>query len=389
MMRRAVFTSSLLALAVLVTGCSVEDGPPSATEGAGHGAIAGAMEVAEPPLQLFTVDADGVTGILDLLDGTTAQIDDVGAPGGLASDGRYVFITTAEGIQVVDSGVWTWDHGDHFHYYRAPARVIGVVAGSGPTTVATGPLSTAGSTAIVFEGSGEAVLLDNAALSRGEIAETFRIDVAAPVVVAPLGDGAAMASAGGVEIITAAGEAIASDVTCTTPSGSITTRAGLVIGCAEGAVVLASADTAPELVPLPVGAVAPTEFAARKGRPTVAAVAPEVGFWLFNARARTWELVPTSSALVRVVAVDDAEDHVVALDTDGRVRVFRGADEIAVTEPLTTDSTGASLVVDGQRAYLNNAASGVVHEIDYADNARIARTLETPTSPAYFTEVGR
>lgn len=392
MTRRSTFAVCLLVIGVLFTGCSsatLSATSPTAAAPTGHGAIAGAAEVAEPPLQLLTVDADGATGVLDLLDGTTARIDGVAAPEAVATDGRYVFISTTQGVQIVDSGVWTWDHGDHFHYYRAPSRVIGVVAGSGPATIGTGPLSTAGSTSIVFSGSGEAVLLDNASLARGEIRETFRIDVAAPVVAAPLGDGAVLARAGLVEIVDSAGETMTADTACTTPSGSIATRAGLVIGCAEGAVVIASAAAAPELVPIPAGALAPTAFDGRKGRPTVAAIAPETGFWLLDARARSWELVSSTADLTRVVAVDDAEGHVVALDAEGRVRVFRGTVEIAVTEPLTADAAGASIMVDGQRAYLNDAASGVVHEIDYADNARVARTLKTPTTPAFFAEVGR
>ena len=34
-------------------------------------------------------------------------------------------------------------------------------------------------------------------------------------------------------------------------------------------------------------------------------------------------------------------------------------------------------------------AARVVHEIAYADGARIARTLATPTVPTFFAEVGR
>ncbi|MDR2293918.1 MAG: ABC transporter [Microbacterium sp.] len=393
MMRRTAAAQGLLALAVLVTACSSAATPaaPSSNDATAtdHGVIAGAVEVAEPPLQLLTVDGVGAVGILDLLDGSSSRIDGIAAPSALATDGRYAFISTADGVQIVDSGVWTWDHGDHFHYYRAPARVIGIVAGSGPATVAAGALSTAGSTAIVFAGSGEAVLLDNTALAAGKIVERFRIDVDAPVVVAPLGDGAAIARDGRLDTVDAAGEILTAGSTCTTPSGSITTRAGLVIGCAEGAMVIASVDTAPELVPLPQGALAPADFAGRKGRPRVASVAPGAGFWMLDARARTWTLVPSSVPLVRVVAADDADEHVVALDTDGRVRVFRGTSESAATEPLTGDPANSSLVVDGQRAYLNDAASGTVHEIDYGDSARIARTLQTPTAPAFFAEVGR
>jgi len=93
-----------------------------------------------------------------------------------------------------------------------------------------------------------------------------------------------------------------------------------------------------------------------------------------------------------VTAVDDEAGHVVALDTDGRVRVYAAAtgEEIAATDVLVgAPDAATSLTVDGQRAYLNDPAAAVVHEIDYADGARIARTLDTPTSPAFLSEVGR
>lgn len=386
---------ALLALALALTGCASASGPsapPSASSapaGEGHGAVSGAEEVAEPPLQILSVDAHGAVGILDLLDGAATTLDPVGSPTALASDGRYAFVTTEEGAEVIDSGVWTWDHGDHYHYYRAEPRVIGTVPGSGPVVVATGPLSTAGTTGLFFGGSGEAVLLDNAALSRGEIVERLRIDAAAPGLLAPRADGAALVSGGEVRLLDEEGEETGAPAPCPDASGAITTRAGLVVGCADGALLLGESD-AVERIPIPGGAPAPAALDGRKGRPTVAGVAPGAGYWLLDTRARAWELVRVDADLVRVVAVDDADGHVVALDAEGRVRVFVDGVEVAVTEPLVSGpAEAAALVVDAQRAYLNDPLGGVVHEIAYADGARVARTLEPAVAPALFTEVGR
>ncbi|MNI96861.1 hypothetical protein D3C73_1553990 [compost metagenome] len=47
------------------------------------------------------------------------------------------------------------------------------------------------------------------------------------------------------------------------------------------------------------------------------------------------------------------------------------------------------LTVDAQRAYVNAPAEGLIYEIDYADDARIARTLDLPTKPVHFAETGR
>lgn len=404
-------SKSLVALPLAVAciglaGCSAGAGPADddgAPAGDGHGEIEGAAEVAEPPLGLISVDAAGAVGLLDLLNEEQSELGTVGAPLGLATDGRYAFVSTDDGVEVVDSGRWTWDHVDHFHYYRADARIAGTVEGEGPAEISTGMLSTAGSTGVFFAGSGEAVLLDNAALADGEVAERFRIDVGAEDgLVAPLGEGALVSDGDSLVFHDAEGEATGTTVPCSDAAGSITTRVALAVGCADGAILATATDGDVELehVPFPDGAGsdngsdagAVTAFAARKGRPTVAGLTEQRGFWLLDTREREWTRVDTDQALERVVAVDDEDGHVVALDADGRVRVFTAetGDEIAATEPLLDEVTDSvSLTVDDQRAYLNDPSAGVVHEIDYAGDARVARTLETSPAPDFVAEVGR
>lgn len=367
--------------------------------GDGHGEIAGAAEVAEPPLALVTVDAEGNAGMLDLLNEEQSDLGAIGAPEALATDGRYAFVSTADGVEVIDSGRWTWDHVDHFHYYRAEARLVGTVEGEGPARISTGMLSTAGSTGLFFAGSGEAVLLDNAALAEGEISERFRIEVDADQgVVAPLGDGALIADGDTLVFHDADGEATETSAPCPDASDSITTRVALAVGCGDGAVLATATDDAVELehVPFPDGtdveAGAVTAFEARKGRPTVAGLAAERGFWLLSTRERTWSHVDTAHELERVVAVDDADDHVVALDAEGRIRVLdaESGEELAATEPLVGEVTeNVSLTVDDQRAYLNDPSAGVVYEVDYAGEARVARTLEPSPVADFVAEVGR
>ena len=378
-----------------VSGCS---GPPPAgtappSSAAGHGAITGAEEVAEPPLMLLSVDERGEVGLVDLLDGAASAVGRIGAPRALASDGRYAFVTTDAGIEVVDSGAWTWDHVDHFHYYRAAPAILGTVRGDGPAVVATGPLATAGSTGIFFEGSGEAVLLDNEALSKGRIEESFRLRTgAARGIVAPWGEGAVIAVDGVLRYHDGAGTPSGAEAACADPAGSITTRAGLAIGCAEGAVLVTGEAGRPafEQLPFPGDGPRPAGYDGRKGRPTVAGVTGGDGFVLLDTREGAWSKVATGRALVRAVAVDDEAGHVVALDGEGRIRVYAAGVEIAATAPVVVGDPGAaSLWLDAQRAYIGSPAEGVVREIDYADGARIARTIETPTRPVFFAEVGR
>ena len=399
------------ALALLgLAACSAASPPPASTAPAadaapdadGHGRIAGAAEVAEPPLGLLSVDADGNAGLLDLLDGATSELGRVGSPLALASDGRFAFVSTRAGLEILDSGRWTWDHVDHFHYYRAEPRPVGTVPGGGAATVVAGPLSTAGTTGVFFPGSGEAVLLDNGALAEGRVSERFRIDTGEDRgLVAPLGDAALLAAGGELTHLSPDGEPAGASAACTAPSGAITTRVGVVVGCAEGAVLATAGASggAPRLETIPYpdagGAERATEFAGRKGRPTVAGLAGGAGgsgFWLLDTRERSWRHVPSGTPLARIAAVDDADAHVVAVDTTGRVRVFDGGTgrELGATEPLVAEVTPeVALSVDEQRAYVNDPEGGVVHEIAYAGEVRVARTLETPTAPRLVAEVGR
>jgi hypothetical protein len=387
MYRRTALT---LITAIALTACT--ETPP--TNDQGHGAIAGAAEVAEPQLHLVSIDAEGKTSMLDLLNGTETALPDIETANTVTTDGRYVFATNETGVSIIDSGVWTWDHVDHFHYYRAEPRMLGRVEGHGEASISTGMLSTAGNTGMFFPTSGEAVLLDNKALSEGRISETFRLKGTPHAgLIAPLGQGALVSEsedgvvAARLNVTDADGETQES-IDCAEASGTITTRVGLVVGCADGA-VLATGEGL-EKIPYPAGAAAPaTSFAGRKGRPTVAGIGDGTGIWLLDTRERSWHWLETTTPVQQAAAVDDAETHVVAVGKDGSVQVYDAeGSQLAVTKPLV-DSANADLMVDGQRAYVNDVAEGVVYEIDYADRARVARELELKVKPVHLAETGR
>ncbi|WZH35189.1 MAG: ABC transporter [Microbacterium enclense] len=392
-------------LVVALTGCAAS--PPSASvpatpEPAGdtHGHIEGAAELAEPALGLTSIDAEGRVSHLDLLEETTADLGTVRAPVAMHSDGRYLFAADDTGVSIVDSGVWTWDHVDHFHYYRAEARILGHVAGEGVAVVATSNSSTTGGTGLFFPGSGDAVLLDTEALSNGEIVETFRLPGAPGAgLVVPAGSFAAVAAADEVTVHTADGSAVGEPVTCVEPAGTITTRVGAIIGCRDGALLVHIDDESPvvERIPYPEGATAPraTSFANREGRPTVAAVAGDEGVWLLDTRERAWTLLPTPEPVVQATAVDDRDANVLALTVDGRVLVLDGdtGAERAASVPLVGASLAAgqpvSLIADQQRAYLNGPAEDRLWELDFADDARIARVFTPALTPVFVAETGR
>lgn len=377
---------------LMLAGCAA--GAPAAEEPItpppDHGAHAGADEAGEPQTAVLSVSPEGEVTALDLLTGDDTSIGSVDVPSAIASGGRYGFVTTASGVDIVDGGAWSWDHGDHFHFYRGEPGIRGSVAGEGPVVVSTPPLATRGATGLFFS-DGTAVAIDMAALDEGEIDEWFRIDTGADSgVVAPAGSYAVIASSGTARVYDDAGEETGATADCADPSGAIATRVGTVIGCDDGA-LLATSDAGPvefERIPYPADSPRATAFAGREGRPTVAALSGKNAFWLLDTRARTWSRTEVDQALTDVVAADDVDGNVVAIDADGRVRVYgSNGSERGATEPIADEAS--TLVVDAQRAYLSAPSAGIVYEIDYADDARIARELTPGSGLAVSTVVGR
>jgi hypothetical protein len=384
-------------LALTVTACST--GAPSADSSTGtarpHGYVAGASESQEPEVRLLAVSATGATALHDLLTEETTELEDVDAPEHSATDGRFLVTSDADRTTIVDGGSWTVDHGDHTHYYAAEPRVVGTIDGGGRVAVHSSETMTT----ITWPDRAEAVVLDREALGQGEVDETARIDAS---VLLPMGEQLVAADGDTVRVLDPDGEATdaadTADTTeqaCTDPAGGIVTRAGAVVGCADGAVVVDDTGE-PSFVDLPDGAERPTAFAARAGRPTVAGLAGTTGFWLLDVRQGSWRLVPTDRPLRAVVAVDDEDEHVVGVDDSGRVVVVTAATgKVATTEPLIDARAGDTgtdpaplLQLDAQRAYLADPTDGSVHEIDFADGARVARTIELPVAPVAFAEVG-
>ncbi|WP_065961041.1 YncE family protein [Curtobacterium sp. UCD-KPL2560] len=394
--RALTTTAATIGLALGLAACSTTDagsgtGPGSGSgSGSGstssstakpHGYVAGASEAQEPQVRLLAVGPDGASAVHDLLSGEATGLDRVDAPTHSATDGRFLVTTTAERTTVLDGGAWTVDHGDHTHYYAAEPRVVGTLAGGGPVEVHSSETTTT----ITWPERGEAVALDRAALGQGDVVETARV---AATVLLPTADGLVAGTPEGVQLLDAEGAPTGTPQACADPAGGIVTRAGAVVGCADGAVVVGE-DGSTKTVALPAGAERPTTFAARAGRPTVAGLAGTTGFWLLDSREGTWQLVPTERPLRAVSAVDDEDGHVVAVDDAGRVVVVTASTgAVATTAPLVDPAAGPVLQLDGQRAYVADASGARVHEVDFADGARVTRTIDLPVAPTALAEVG-
>lgn len=356
-----------------------------------HGYVEGASELSEPALSLLSVSEAGQVSLLTLTDLSSQDITTLDHADHVATDGRFLAAgLDGGGVALVDSGVWLVDHGDHQHYYRAPARSLATL-----TDLSGAPFITSGERLSVVGTGTTAVLLDRQELGAGTVSELSRTTIDEGSLAAPLGEGWVVVSGGTVSVLDQGGTPVAGlSQNCASPQGGTTTRVGVVLNC-EGGAVLATVDAtdgtaALERIDLPEGtdaAARPHSFNSRPGRPTVAALDDTGGYWLLDTRARTWSHVD-SAPLVAVASVDDRRDRVVGMDSEGRLHIWSDGELATSTDPIaSTRLGGGGLFVDATRAYVPAAGGDQVLEIDIADSARVARTIEAPGLRS-FVEVG-
>lgn len=377
---------AVLALTVVVLAACGGPAVPEAAE-APHGYVEGAEETAGPQSRLVLADAGtGSVHVLDLITGRSAGVGVVEGLRGIDGDGRFAFLYTGTATHVVDSGAWTVDHGDHVHHYRARPRMVGAVAGDRPLAARSDVAVTA-----VSHADGTARLLDRARLEQGVIAETGKAALGAAL---PYQGHLLVASGGAVDVRGRGGEQVARLAEpCPRARGQAVTRRGAVLGCADGALLVTRDGAAfrGEKIGYPGTAEPATEFGHRPGSATLAARAGAKGSWLLDVQRRKWTLLDTGPAVA--VTSAGAGAPVLALTADGVLHAFDPGtgERLARTRLLAGPVPGGTpaIQVDAARAYVNDPAAGAVHEIDYRDGLRRARTFELGFAPTHMVETGR
>jgi hypothetical protein len=400
-------SAALVFTALLTTGCAGEEpsagrsqaNPPSATP---HGYVEGAKEAAEQQSRLLLNDPDsGNTRVLDLVTGKVHRTAEVKDAVRLGMDGRFGYLHAPGGTHVLDSGAWMVDHGDHIHYYSAPTRDVGEIPAGPQAQIRSDVAVTA-----VTDEDGRTVLYDRSKLEKGRIATSRTLRGTHKGAVVPYEEHLlAFANKGGTTelvVLDRKGERTASpDVTCEAPGGDAVTRRGVILGCADGALLVRAQDGAFTAEKIPYGKHVPareraTTFRHRPGSDTLTAPAGDDAVWVLDVAERTWQRVDTGP----VVAVNTAGEGspLLVLETDGSLHGYDIATgkQTARTKPLLTagkrdDSDGNAPVieVDRSRAYVNDPEGKHVFEIDYNDGLRIARSFDLDVKPVLMVEAGR
>lgn len=400
--------AALALTALLATSCAGgDDDAPSpqadSSSAVPHGYVEGAKEAAEQQSRLLLSDPEsGETQVLDLITGETHEVPSVQDAAALTTDGRFGYFHTPRGTQVLDGGAWMVDHGDHVHYYSAEIRDVGQLPG-GPGTHVRSDIAV---TAVTGE-DGRTRLYDRTALDKGEISEARTLPGTHEGAVVPYQEHLlALTESGGrtkVVVYDREGGRVASpDAECAQPQGDAVTRRGVVLGCADGALLVRESDGGFTAEKIPYGEDVPegeraTEFRYRSGSDTLTASAGDRAVWVLDVGERAWTRVETDGPVVAANTAGEGSPLLV-LQSDGALHGYDIAtgEQTAETEPLLKDTgkdTGAAggpvVEVDRSRAYLNDPEGERVYEIDYNDDLRVARTFDLDTAPALMVETGR
>ncbi|MGW0502885.1 hypothetical protein [Micromonospora sp. NPDC003241] len=386
--------AGVVALSLTLTVAACGSGDPPTSEETPHGYVAGAEEMTEAQSAIAYATRGG--GRLHLLDLMTESESGIDLPFGaerITEDGRFVYVDDGDRrVEIVDAGVWTVDHTDHVHYYRAPARPVGSLTLDAPiTTVAGVEAHTTIGTA-----DGTVTVLDRRALEAGQVTRLAAIHSGSTTALAvPYAEHLLVAvgddpgrPADRIVAMDERGEPTGGlDVACVDPRGWAVLRGGAVFACADGLVrVKLDGDrlTATTLAS-PRAPVATDAFGYRP-RSNEAAVADHDGIWSVNAAKATLRYLPVDDRRLVAAASPADESTVLALDDTGTL-VSYDLETGKVLAQSTVPAT--SLTLDVDRAYLTEPAARVIHEIDYRDGLRTARKLRVTERPDLVVEVGR
>ena len=369
----------------------------------------GATEVDEPMPRLTVTDAEsGRVQVLDLASGEVIDSFDGRGPASLASDGRFVYVIDHEhdAVDVVDTGTWIVDHGDHVHAYTAEPASVGRIEGDRPAHVVPAD----GVTTVFFDGQGRADVLAHADLATGELAPVRSVETSLPH------HGLAISLAGhmlvsipgatseelpvGIEVRHDDGEVEATYDDCPEMHGKAPLEDGVLFACADGMLWITGDESGwrGDVLPYPDGTPAGDRtwsLGHGHGGSFAAGILDDDALVLVDAAAGTTRRVVVPGEPVALAVTDDSSS-VLVLTADGQLRSFDAATGTPgaagpVTTPLPAgdeEAPAPHVTVGGRRAYVSDPAAGSVLEVDIADGMRVARTFDLGGVPGELVSTG-
>lgn len=381
--------------ACLVAGCSVGSPAPRelghSTAGAHDEAAAeGAREIDSALTKLVLVDPiSGDTAVYDAVEETETPVGSFGSTSAIDGDGRFAYLRTGEQTTIVDAGAWTFDHGDHYHYFATEPEAVGTA------NIPVASVAASSSLVAVQSATGEAELLDREKLGEHTV-EPEKVSIGEDVTATvPYGSRLVTVTDSGRMAVTEDGGTTELAGECPKPTWSRTSRRAVVFGCESGAVRVTGGDGELTVTAMPFPSDAPAQRPLQmdhRDRADVFAGLSPGAVWVLDSRQRRWTVIPVPDAVAANTAGDGT---VLVLHRDGTLGSFDVNERIETARvPLFAVGVPGQgpqpvIEIDSDRAYINDAPAREVYEIDYADGLRITRTLRTAVTPGLMVESGR
>lgn len=418
----AAVPAALAAAALLLASCGDSDSGSGDSTAAGTSTAASAtgehdhavepesVEAAQPRI-LTTYDG----GILTLDANTLDVIADEKIEGfnrlNPVGDGRHALVSTSNGFQLFDAGVWTEDHGDHTHSYAADPELTDVVYSvDKPGHVVRHD----GKTILFSDGDGKIQVFDSASF----LETTGERDAPEPTVTETephhgvaieMSDGTLVHTEGTEEYrdtvvaVDADGREIDRSTGCPGVHGEAAAQGeAAAFGCEDGLLVFKDGEFTK---------IQATEKYARTGNQAGSEESTVVlGDYKTDEDAeleRPTKITLTDTAANTTKVVDLGTSYsfrslgrgpageALVLGTDGKLHVLdpESGEETAAwdvtdewEEPIEWQDARPTLFVQGDRAYVSEPESKELHVVDL-NSGKVLTSVELPEAPNELTGV--
>ena len=387
--------------------------------------VAEVVEVGEPRRLLVLASHDEpLLVLIDLADGSTesVEMEAMASQHGssLGESGRFMLVGHSGedgGVTVVDTGVWSEPHGNHFHHYTTAPAVVGHIDGPFPSHL----VSHDGLNTFWFDGTGEFTVVTSESLEDGELTVMDTVSTGQPhhgfavplqdafFVTVPTDDMEEMPNVVGISGLDGA---VQTEATCPNTHGETILANGAGAACTDGIVLMTEEDG--------------TWTSTRLPYPQVDEEDP----WGYGP-ARPWSLFPNAdSSLVAApfgstyVLIADPDEgtsqavdlgefvssgqfvspvstqwvdagHVTALTDDGSLHLIDAeagslVASLQIMEPFEEgppDFRWREVAVTGDHVYVTDPVENQVIEIAVGDDLTVERIFDLGFTPGGFLEV--